>query len=85
MPEIDPLAFDIRFALIHKVKDPDLKKLIRSLGEQQLERLCGKVADHLRLANWRPGPPVPSGQIPLPLGNAAVSETIREIAARLQP
>jgi hypothetical protein len=39
MPDIDPLAFGIRFALTHETIGREARKLIRSLTERQLEHL----------------------------------------------
>jgi hypothetical protein len=39
MPDIDPLAFGIRFALTHETIGREARKLIRSLTEDQLEHL----------------------------------------------
>jgi hypothetical protein len=53
MPDIDPLAFGIRFALTHETVGREARKLIRSLTEHQLEHLCNQVAKHLRLSGWQ--------------------------------
>jgi hypothetical protein len=42
MPDIDPLAFSIRFALAHEAIGREARKHIRSLTEHQL--LCGQGA-----------------------------------------
>lgn len=66
MPDVDSLAFNIRFALTHKTGGAT-KKLIRSLPEDDLERLAQIVADHLRRCRWRqlpPEPPMTSAQYP---------------------
>jgi hypothetical protein len=57
MPDIDPLAFGIRFALTHETIGREARKLIRSLTEPQLEHLCSQVAKHLRLSGWQQRPP----------------------------
>jgi hypothetical protein len=59
MPDIDPLAFGIRFALTHETVGREARKLIRSLTEHQLEHLCNQVAKHLRLSGWQHRPPNP--------------------------
>jgi hypothetical protein len=59
MPDIDPLAFGIRFALTHETVGREAKKLIRSLSERDLEHLSMQVAKHLRLCGWRQIPPTP--------------------------
>ena len=59
MPDVDPLAFDIRFALTHKLIGRNARKLIRSMPEDALELLCREVADHLRQCRWRQLPPEP--------------------------
>jgi hypothetical protein len=59
MPDIDPLAFGIRFALTHETIGREARKLIRSLTEPQLEHLCNQVAKHLRLSGWQQRPPKP--------------------------
>jgi hypothetical protein len=67
MPDIDPLAFGIRFALTHQTIGREAKKLIRSLTEHQLEHLCSQVAKHLRLSGWQqrpPNPPATGDQFP---------------------
>lgn len=46
MTDIDPLAFQISFALTHKTGG-ETKKLIRSLPDIELGRLAQVVADHL--------------------------------------
>jgi hypothetical protein len=61
MPDIDPLAFGIRFALTHETIGREARKLIRSLSEPQLEHLCNQVAKHLRLSGWQQRPPKPPG------------------------
>jgi hypothetical protein len=53
VPDIDPLAFGIRFALTHEPIGREARKLIRSLTEQQLEHLCNQVAKHLRKGGWQ--------------------------------
>ena len=58
MPDIDPLAFDIAFALTHKTGG-ETKKLIRSLRDPALDYLARVVAEHLRLCGWRQLPPDP--------------------------
>jgi hypothetical protein len=40
MPDIDPLAFGIRFALTHETVGREARKLIRSLTEH---RLCNRT------------------------------------------
>jgi hypothetical protein len=57
MPDIDPLAFGIRFALTHETIGREARKLIRSLAEPQLEHLSNQVAKHLRLSGWQQQPP----------------------------
>jgi hypothetical protein len=67
MPDVDPLAFAIRFALSHKPIGRDAKMLIRSLSEHEFEVLCHQVAQHLRQCRWRqlpPGLPATSDQFP---------------------
>ena len=59
MPDIDPLAFGIRFALTQETIGREARKLIRSLTEPQLEHLCQQVAKHLRLCGWQQRPPMP--------------------------
>ena len=59
MPDVDPLAFDIRFALTHKSIGREARKLIRSLPDDALELLCQGVAEHLRLCRWQQLPPEP--------------------------
>jgi hypothetical protein len=59
MPDIDPLAFGIRFALTHETIGREARKFIRSLTEPQLERPCNQVAKHLRLSGWQQRPPTP--------------------------
>ena len=59
MPDVDPLAFDIRFAVTHKPIGREARKLIRSLPENELEHLCAIVAEHLRACRWRQLPPEP--------------------------
>ena len=63
MPDIDPLAFGIRFALTHETIGREARKLIRSLTEHQIEHLCNHVAKHLRLCGWqqRPANPLATG------------------------
>lgn len=59
MPDVDPLAFAIAFALTQKIGGAT-KKLIRSPPDDALDRLAATVAEHLRLCRWRqlpPGPP----------------------------
>jgi hypothetical protein len=53
MPEIDSLAFDIRYALTHGPIGRDVRKFLRALPDRNLEYLCCVVADHLRLCRWR--------------------------------
>jgi hypothetical protein len=50
MPDIDPLAFGIRFALTQETIGREARKLIPSLTDHQLEHLCMQVAKHLRLS-----------------------------------
>ena len=67
MPDIDPLAFGIRFALTHETIGREARKIIRSLSEPQLEHLCDQVAKHLRLSGWQqrpPNPPATGDQFP---------------------
>jgi hypothetical protein len=67
MPDIDPLAFGIRFALTHETIGREARKAIRSLTEHQLEHLCQQVAKHLRLCGWQqrpPNPPATGDQFP---------------------
>jgi hypothetical protein len=63
MPDIDPLAFDIAFALTQKTGGAT-KKLIRSLSEKELDYLAATVAEHLRLCRWRQLPPDPPATEP---------------------
>jgi hypothetical protein len=58
VPDIDPLAFAIAFALTHKTGGAT-KKLLRSLSENELDYVARKVAEHLRLCGWRQRPPDP--------------------------
>ena len=60
MPDIDPLAFGIRFALTDETIGREARKLIRSLTEHQLEHLCNQIAKHVRLSGWQQRPPNPS-------------------------
>lgn len=57
MPDNDPLAFGIRFALTHETIGREARKLIRSLTEHQLEHPCDQVAKDLRLRGWQERPP----------------------------
>jgi hypothetical protein len=66
MPDIDSLAFDIAFALTHKTGG-NVRKLLRSLSESELDYVAREVAEHLRLCGWRqrpPAPPATSDQYP---------------------
>jgi hypothetical protein len=67
MPDIDPLAFGIRFALTQETIGREARKLIPSLTDHQLEHLCMQVAKHLRLSGWQqrpPNPPATADQFP---------------------
>jgi hypothetical protein len=67
MPDIDPLALAVCFALTHKPIGRESKKLIRSLSEHALDLICHQVAEHLRLCRWRqlpPDPPAKGDQFP---------------------
>jgi hypothetical protein len=67
MPDIDPLAFGIRFALTHETIGREARKLIGSLTEHQLEHPWNQVAKHLRLSGWQqrpPNPPATGDQFP---------------------
>ncbi len=55
MPELDPLAFAITFALAHKT-DGATRKFIRSLSDADLDRLGEVVAQHVRMSGWRHEP-----------------------------
>jgi hypothetical protein len=72
MPDIDPLAFGIRFALAHEMIGREARELIRSLTEPQLEHLCDQVARHLRLSGWQQRPPnrLATGDQYPPIGSA---------------
>ncbi len=61
MPDIDNLAFAIRFALVHGTISREARKAIRSLSDHDLDFMYKTVADHLRLCRWRQLPPDPIG------------------------
>ncbi|HWI28877.1 MAG TPA: hypothetical protein VN668_18010 [Stellaceae bacterium] len=52
MPDIDPLSFAIAYALTHKTGGA-LKRAVRSLPDDDLDRAAQIVADHLRSSGWR--------------------------------
>jgi hypothetical protein len=64
MPDIDPLAFGIRFALTHQTIGREARKLIRSLTEDSSSTCAGKSRSIFGCAagnNGRPsrlGPPI---------------------------
>jgi len=61
LPDIDPLAFAVAYALTHKAGGM-LKKAIRSLPDDELDRTAQIVADHLRESGWRHVPvPIATG------------------------
>jgi hypothetical protein len=78
MPDIEPLAVGIRFALTHETIGREAKKLIRSLTEHQLVHLCNQVAKHLRLSGWRqlPSNPLAMGD-QSPVGTHGGAEGVR--------
>ena len=89
MPDLDSLAFAIRFALTKTPIGQEARKLIRSLPEAALEHLCVVVADHLRQCRWRQLPPEPRAtgdQSPKVRSSAGglSSFTIRSTARRMR-
>lgn len=61
MPDVDSLAFDIRFALAHKAigARPQVRPVAVRRSEADLDWLCREIADHLRRCRWRQLPPEP--------------------------
>jgi hypothetical protein len=57
----DGLAFDIRFALVHKAlrMSRTLSRVRRGIPDIELMMMADTIAEHLMLANWRieRGPP----------------------------
>jgi len=61
MPDIDPLAFAIAYALSHKTSGAT-RKAVRSLPDDELDRAAQIVTDHLRSSGWRHEPiPIATG------------------------
>jgi hypothetical protein len=59
MPDIDPLAFDIAFALKHHPVSTNTRKFVCSLTDAELDYLCRVIAEHLRRCRWAQLPPEP--------------------------